>query len=57
MIGCLSDSDWRVRLAVVERLTELSDPKLLASLRPALSDDHPYVRQAAVRALGVMGTH
>ena len=56
MIGCLSDSDWRVRLAVVGRLTELSDPKLLASLKPALSDEHPYVRQAAVRALGAMGT-
>ena len=56
MIGCLSDSDWRVRLAVVGRLTELSDPTLLASLRPALSDEHPYVRQAAVRALGAMGT-
>ena len=56
MIGCLSDSDWRVRLAVVGRLAELSDPQLLASLRPALSDEHPYVRQAAVQALGAMGT-
>ena len=56
MIGCLSDSEWRVRLAVVGRLSELSDPTLLASLRPALSDEHPFVRQAAVHALGAMGT-
>ena len=56
MVRCLSDSEWRVRLAVVERLSELSDPALLASLRPALSDEHPYVRQAAVHALGAMGT-
>ena len=56
MIRCLSDSAWQVRLAVVGRLAELSDPHLLASLRPALSDEHPYVRQAAVHALGAMGT-
>ena len=56
LIGCLSESEWRVRLAAVERMAELTDPTLLASLQPALSDDHPYVRQAAVQALGAMGT-
>ena len=56
LLNCLSDEDWHVRLAVVERLTDPPNADLSPSLITALSDDHPYVRQAAVLALGAMGT-
>jgi len=48
----VDDTDWRVRLALVERLLHVSDPRLVDLFIRASSDPHPHVRQAAVQALG-----
>lgn len=48
----VDDPDWRVRLSIVERLIVEHDPTLLDMFIAASADPHPYVRQAAVQALG-----
>ncbi|MFB3114476.1 MAG: HEAT repeat domain-containing protein, partial [Nitrospirales bacterium] len=48
----VDDSDWHVRLCIVERLVVEQDETLLDMFITASADPHPYVRQAAVQALG-----
>ncbi|MCZ6801819.1 MAG: HEAT repeat domain-containing protein, partial [Nitrospirae bacterium] len=48
----VDDSDWHVRLSIVERLVVEQDESLLVMFIAASSDPHPYVRQAAMQALG-----
>ncbi len=48
----VDDSDWHVRLSIVERLVVEQDETLLDMFIAASADPHPYVRQAAVQALG-----
>jgi len=52
LLGHVNDPDWRVRMEVVERLADQEDEVLLTPFLNATSDSHPYVRQAAVQALG-----
>ena len=52
LLGHVNDPDWRVRMEIVERLADQEDEMLLTPFLNATSDSHPYVRQAAVQALG-----
>ncbi len=48
----VDDADWHVRLSMVERLVVEQDETLVDMFITASSDPHPYVRQAAIQALG-----
>lgn len=53
LFGChLCDPDWRVRLKIVERLSDVQSDPVLEMLIAASSDLHPHVRQSVLQALG-----
>jgi len=53
LLGHVNDTEWQVRLAVLEKLATLTlQPSLRKTFLQALSDPHPHIRQTAITALG-----
>ena len=55
LLNALSDYDVDLRLAAAEALGRIGDARLAQPLTSGLTDDNPWVRQAAARALERMG--
>jgi HEAT repeat protein len=51
-----ADPDSSVRKVAIETLSQFDDPAVFAVVPLRLMDDAPYVRSAAIRALGRLGT-
>ncbi|MDT7041883.1 HEAT repeat domain-containing protein [Candidatus Nitronereus thalassa] len=52
LIRHLGDSEWRVRLQIVDRLSTVQDESIFEILVTSSTDVHPHIRQSAVQALG-----
>ena len=57
LVGYLKHEAWRVRNAALIGLTGNTRPETIAQMVPLLKDDHPRVREAALRALAHESEH
>jgi WD40 repeat protein len=54
LLAALENSEWQVRVAVVQKLEEYGERAPIERLMKALKDEHEAVRAAAAHALGVL---
>lgn len=57
LIEALNTPDQNVRWAAVRALGEIGRVEAAAPLRGAMNDENPFVRRAAVQALGMLGAN